>query len=117
MSHPAWRALFIAAVCFTLYMAWNPHPPHVPISNDKIQHSLAFATLAILAAIAFPATPLPRIGERLSFLGALIEVVQSIPSLHRDCDIFDWIADTVAIALALLVFWLVRRSLRRHARD
>ena len=41
-----------------------------------------------------------RIGERLSFLGALIEVLQAIPELHRDCDIRDWIADTAAIATA-----------------
>ena len=49
-----------------------------------------------------------RILERLSFVGALIEVVQSIPQLHRDCDIRDWIADTAAIAVMLLILGAVR---------
>ena len=60
---------------------------------------LAFATLAALAAVGFPAMPRLRVIERLSFLGAMIEVVQSIPALHRDCDIRDWIADTLAIVV------------------
>ena len=50
-----------------------------------------------------------RIAERLSFLGALIEVTQSIPALHRDCDIRDWIADTVAIVVVTVVMGLLLR--------
>jgi hypothetical protein len=51
----------------------------------------------------------------LSFLGALIEVAQSIPALHRDCDILDWVADTVAITVALLIVAAVRKSRARPA--
>jgi len=29
-------------------------------------------------------------------------VVQAIPALHRDSDILDWIADTVAVILVLM---------------
>ena len=71
---------------------------------------LAFATLAMLATQAFPRAPLFRIGERLSFAGALIEVLQAIPALHRDCDIRDWIADTLAIAMVLAAVALWRSS-------
>ena len=71
--------------------------------NDKAQHSLAFVTLSVLAAGGWPDAPLLRVGERLSFVGALIEVVQAIPALHRDCDIMDWLTDTVAIIVALAV--------------
>jgi hypothetical protein len=53
-----------------------------------------------------------RIAERLSFFGALIEVSQSIPSLHRDCDIRDWFADTAAILLVTgaLALWRWRHK-------
>ncbi len=99
------RGLLLCALGFTLYMALDPHPPHLPIDSwgDKVEHSLAFLTLTILACMGFPQAPLLRIGERLSFLGALIEVAQSLPALHRDCDILDWLADTAAIAVILLI--------------
>ena len=69
----------------------------------------AFGTLTILSVLAFPATSLLRIGERMSFLGALIEVLQSIPSLHRDCDVMDWLADTLIIVAVLTVIVVYRR--------
>ena len=47
--------------------------------------------------------------ERLSFLGALIEVAQAMPVLHRDCDIRDWAADTLAIVVVTVVFALLGR--------
>lgn len=107
--------LFLAALIFTLVMAWLPHPPAVPGNpNDKLQHTAAFVTLSVLGSLAFPDMPLPRLGERLSFLGAIIEVVQNIPSLHRDCDVMDWLADTVAVILALAIVWFMRqRYIRR----
>jgi hypothetical protein len=99
------RSLFWLAFVFAVTMALLPHPPSLPIDSwgDKSQHMLAFGLLAALGATAFQGTPLLRLGERLAFLGALIEVCQSIPALHRDCDIRDWIADTVAVALVLLI--------------
>ena len=106
-----WRVALIAAIVFAVTMALLPKPPHLPIDQfgDKFEHMLAFATMAILASLAYPTVPLLRIGERLSFLGALIEVCQSIPALHRDCDIRDWIADTLAIVVVLLIVRLGRR--------
>ena len=108
--------IFAAALVFTLVMAWLPHPPEVPGSpGDKVQHIAAFLTLALLAAWAFPFAPLARIGERLSFLGAIIEVVQSIPALHRDCDIMDWAADTLAVIAMLAVVALFRSYRARRS--
>jgi hypothetical protein len=106
-----WRLLLALAITFAVTMALLPHPPEVPIEGDKYQHMLAFGALTFLSVMAFPDTPLLRIGERLSFLGAMIEVVQSIPALHRDCDIMDWVADTAIIAVILLV---AAFSLRRR---
>ncbi|OWK32792.1 hypothetical protein [Sphingomonas mucosissima] len=105
-----WRALLAGVLLFVVTMALLPHPPKVPIEGDKYQHMLAFGTLTILSIAAFPATPLLRIGERLSFLGAMIEVVQSIPALNRSCDIMDWVADTAVVIALLAVVAVYRRG-------
>ena len=62
----------------------------------------------LLVAFAFLGASIIRLGEWLSFLGALIEVAQSLPQVHRDCDIYDWAADTVGtstIAVLISVFY------------
>ena len=102
------RSGFWAAAIIAVTMALLPQPPALPIDafGDKFEHILAFAVLSVLAALAYPAEPLTRIAERLSFLGAMIEVLQSIPALHRDCDIRDWVADTIAIIVTLTIFHL-----------
>jgi VanZ family protein len=104
------RILFWAAMAFAFAMAINPHPPEVPgAPNDKVQHVIAFATLGALGALAYRTTSLLRIAFGLSLFGALIEVVQAIPALHRDSDLLDWIADTLACgAVLLLVRWWPR---------
>ena len=119
LRHPrfqyAMRLLFWLALIFAMTMAVVPKPPALPIDSfgDKFAHMLAFATLAALAALGFPAAYRWRVAERLSFLGALIEVVQSIPGLARDCDIRDWIADTAAIVVVTAVLGLLLSRLRR----
>jgi hypothetical protein len=104
------RALFWSAACFAFVMAILPHPPEVPGEpNDKMQHIVAFATLTLLGSFAYPAAALMQLLVRLSLFGAFIEVVQAIPVLHRDSDFFDWVADTSAVVVVLLVLrW--RRS-------
>lgn len=105
-----WVAVTVAVVMATL-----PKPPHLFIDKfgDKFEHMLAFAVIALLAALAYPKARLTRIAERLSFLGALIEVTQSIPWLHRDCDIRDWVADTASIIVVLTIVALVRAMRKR----
>ena len=99
------RVLFWLALAFAVVMAVLPKPPELPIDRfgDKFAHILAFGTLAGLAAFGFPPELRWRVAERLSFLGALIEMVQGIPALHRDSDIRDWIADTLAILAVMAI--------------
>jgi VanZ family protein len=107
------RLLFWAAFAFAFVMAVLPHPPDIPGNpSDKLQHVTAFATLALLASFAYPATALLQLMVRLSLFGALIEAAQAIPSLHRDSDLWDWVADTVAVASVLLLVWWWRRTRR-----
>ena len=104
------RLLFWAAMIFAFVMAVLPHPPHLPGEPpDKVQHMVAFATLGLLGAWAYAGTALPQLLLRLSLFGVVIEVFQAIPALHRDSDVKDWIADTLACGVVLLaVRW--RRS-------
>ena len=92
-------------------MALLPKPPGLPIDSlgDKFEHALAFVVLTLLAQLGFRDTPRWRLAERLSFFGAMIEVAQSIPVLQRDCDIRDWIADTVAVVVVTIAFVLADR--------
>jgi VanZ family protein len=108
------RAVFWTAVCFAFVMAVLPHPPHFPGEpGDKVEHIIAFATLAILGSFAYPFAGLLRLLAGLSLFGALIELVQEIPALHRDSDIVDWIADTLTAGLVLTIVWWWRS--RRNA--
>jgi hypothetical protein len=100
------RVLFFMLCTFAVFMAMTPRPPHLDL-NDKVQHMMAFGTLAIVARLGFPRARDLTILERLSFGGALIEVFQAIPELHRDCDWHDWVADTLAITIALLIMRLL----------
>ena len=98
------QTVFWLAVFFALVMAVLPHPPELPGQpNDKVQHIIAFATLAALGSIAYPVTSIVRLLVGLSLFGALIEFVQAIPALHRDSDVMDWIADTFAVLVVLTV--------------
>lgn len=98
------RLLFWAAAIFAFVMAVLPHPPEIPGQpSDKLQHVAAFATLGLLGAWAYAETALLKLFAGLSLFGAFIEVVQAIPALNRDSDVRDWIADTLACGLMLLL--------------
>ncbi len=105
------RLLFWGAALFALVMALLPHPPAVPgHPSDKVQHVAAFATLGVLGSLAYARLRPLLLVAGLSLFGALIEVAQAIPLLHRDSDPLDWIADTIACTVAvLLVAWIKRR--------
>jgi VanZ family protein len=107
-------ALFWAATLFTFVMAELPHPPSVPLEpSDKVQHIAAFLTLTALAAAAYPRAALWKIALGLAAFGALIEVVQAIPALHRDSDVNDWLADVAAVAGMCVPAALLRRRASR----
>lgn len=102
-------ALFWIAVTFTLAMALLPNPaPVIEGVNDKVQHMVAFATLALIALMAFGGLRYRFIFLGLAGFGAAIEVLQMIPALHRDAEFTDWLADCVAILGVLGVFRVAR---------
>jgi hypothetical protein len=107
----ALRIVFWVAAIFAFVMAVLPHPPELPgHPSDKIQHVTAFVTLGLLAGLAYPSNTPLQLVLRLSLFGAVIELVQGIPAIHRDSSALDWIADTIACGLILAgVAWWRRR--------
>jgi VanZ family protein len=101
------RILFWAAAAFAFVMAVIPSPPELPgHPSDKIQHILAFLVLAALGWLAYPKVKKRELLLGLAAFGALIEMVQAIPMLHRDSDPYDWVADTAAAFTVFLVIAL-----------
>ena len=101
------RIVLAAAFVLTFVMALLTHPPSLPgTPSDKVLHVLAFAVLAILAVRAYPGQSLTTLLCWLVGFGALIELLQSIPALHRDSDIIDLAFDAAA---SLLAGWTTRR--------
>lgn len=104
------RVAFWSAALFALVIALLPQPPNLPFEpSDKFQHAVAFMTLAALATLAYPRIPPLRIGIALSAFGAAIEFFQMIPALHRDAQLSDWLIDTVAIFVVLILAAVLRR--------
>lgn len=100
---------FWAAAAAVLALAVMPPPDTPPlIPWDKASHFLGFYVLTLLAAAAFPRRALFWLALALSAYGALIEGIQALPAVGRDADFWDWVADTVAVAAALLPLLLPR---------
>ena len=103
------RLAFWLALSVTLVMALLPNPPALPVqATDKVQHMAAFAALTFLAALGFPSLRLRVIFVWLAALGLAIEVLQMIPTLHRDAQASDWLADCAATLAALLLCGVLR---------
>ncbi len=96
--------VFWVAFSIIVYILVAPQKQGALVSTTtRLLPLLSFGFLSILAVAAFPKTALIRVGERLSFIAALVEVLYSTPSLHRNCNGAEWIAITIVICGVLLV--------------
>lgn len=112
---PILVALFWAALIFAFVMAVLPRPPQLPGQpSDKVQHILAFTVLSGLALAAFPRAAPTRIFAGLAFVGGLIELVQTIPMLHRDGSFIDFAVDCGAVLVVLTIGVPLRRLIARQ---
>jgi VanZ family protein len=110
---------FWGALLFAVTMGLLPAPPQLPGEpSDKVQHILAFAVLTALAVAAYPQLRLIWIGVGLSLVGAAIELLQLIPSLNREGDLVDWLADCAAVVVVLLFarWWKILAGRRKPER-
>ncbi len=93
---------FTVAVVYVLATMPLPVEPTLG-AGDKANHIAAFLTLTMLGRAAYPGQPRWKLALGLVLFGALIELTQAIPMLHRDANLADWIADSLAIAVGLII--------------
>lgn len=90
--------VFVAAVALTLYAALAPGDDGAGlIPWDKAKHFIVFYGLTFLASIALPKSRSWKIGLVLLGFGIAIEILQGLPIVGRDADVFDIVADALGI--------------------
>ena len=108
------RLLLAAASLIIAYGAFAPagHAPSL-MPWDKAEHFSAFFGLMALSLVSFPKTPIWSLAAVLSAVGGLVELVQGLPMVHRDCDWKDWAADVLGLCavIGIVIAAKVRRSL------
>ncbi|GHT66612.1 hypothetical protein FACS1894110_10600 [Spirochaetia bacterium] len=97
--------LVIAGIWFLSSRSILPQPKGI-LGFDKFQHLLAYFVLACAAGLWFPRQKWQRPGVALLLLAAVISSVYGIiDEIHqsfvpgRDCNIWDWLADTIGALL------------------
>ena len=104
---PVLRIAFWAAALFAFVMAVLPHPAQLLETSDKVQHMAAFFTITALGCAAYRGFSRIKLMLAMIAFGAAIEVVQMVPGLHRDAEWSDWLADVLAVLLALAIAHLL----------
>lgn len=108
------RSAFIVALVLIFVLAMIPQPvvPMVVDFQDKVEHCAAFAVLMLMGRAGWPTRAI-RLGIGLIGYGVLIEVAQHTLTTNRIGDPLDVLADSVGVAIGLL---LVRQvAIRRLA--
>jgi VanZ family protein len=102
------RAAFVLAIIISFTVSTLPGP-EAPrgLPWDKANHFGAFYVMMGLGAASRPGKNPWLTALVLWLFGGLIEVLQSIPAVHRDGDVMDWLADTLGI-LAVMAPLTVR---------
>ena len=111
MTIQRWRLLFWAALAFRLRhgRAAAPAAHSRPAERQGAAHHRLYHARHPRVDSAFPKLADWRLLAGLSLYGAVIEIVQLVPALNRDGDVIDWLADTAAVGVVLLLFRLARR--------
>jgi VanZ family protein len=104
------RRLFVIAfwlaALFAYVEAIIPARDQIELSLwDKINHMAAFFTITFLARAAYPRIPVFRLFVMMAAFGAVIELSQALPFIHRDAEWADWFADLIATLLGLIIAW------------
>ena len=94
------RICFYAAVAAALAIALAPTSSSGLAINDKVEHFSGFLLLTWLGIGAFGRGRILTLSLGLLAFGAAIEILQMLPFIGRDGELFDWIADTFGVLTA-----------------
>ena len=103
-----WRTLLLLLAAVVAGLALTPTPPeHIGLDWDKLNHTAAFAALAVCAVLgwrhAHPARRLLVLLALLAFGGAIELLQRHVPG--RSAEWADLLADAIGIAAGGLLAW------------
>jgi VanZ family protein len=113
-SHgPLSRGAFAVVVLLSLAVLFAPGSdvPPAPYGVDKLVHGGLFLALALSGRWA--GVRRGALAVLLPLYAAASELIQSIPGLHRDATLGDWLADVVGVLVGLLLWQLLAARSRR----
>jgi VanZ family protein len=93
------RLAYWLGVAAVFVLAVAPFAEGGPDGLDKVKHFAAFLVVALGGAAVYPRAPLWGVALAVIAYGGLIELIQALPIVGRDCSFWDWMTD-VAAALA-----------------
>ncbi|CAG2130070.1 VanZ family protein [Cupriavidus plantarum] len=108
------RLLFWGCAAAILVLALLPPSTPMPTTGwDKSNHMLAFGTLAVLGARAWPGRMWGVLLGLVAY-GVLIEILQGFTP-YRDADAIDVVADTAGALIGFAISALMARLAARSA--
>ncbi|WP_340644499.1 VanZ family protein [Phenylobacterium sp.] len=113
LPRPLRLALYALATAILLAMCLVPQQD-LPSAHmgDKIEHSIAWFVLTMTGLLLSHHRPLAIAAFAIG-LGVAVELLQAIMGFGRHGDWRDLVADTLGVAVALVIYALVRRLRRR----
>ena len=118
---PCWRAVLALLLAVTSWLALTPAPPpEADLLWDKLNHFVAFASLAVAGYMGFQRRWL-AVALGLLAYGGLIELLQSFTPT-RVAEWVDLLADGIGIGLGLVLaavlgWWAAARPVKSPAPD
>ena len=100
---------------------WWGFIDHIP-QGDKLGHVLLVGTMALLCNLAIPPQPRAWLPRFITLTTLLLLIVFTLDELAqafiptRTCDIFDWLADLVGLALGQTSAAITGKTLWRGSR-
>ena len=111
---PGLRLFRTATLGWAVVVAWLAFRPSTGLEGglpwDKANHAVAFIVLTALAGRGWPRLSRSVLILIMLAAGVGIELVQGLPQIGRDADVWDVVADAVGIAAGLaLLGWMGRQ--------
>lgn len=111
------RLLFLGCTLLIIFASLAPISPGISIQNaDKAGHYLAYASLALLACLAFPARNQQILALLFSLsLGFLLEGIQAtLPT--REMSLLDGLANSLGVLTGVIIYQIQGGTLRKCLR-
>lgn len=113
LNGPGPGAFRAATLIVALVLAWLAFRPatgaDVGLPWDKANHCFSFLVLTVLTGCGWPGLTAGRTAAIMLAAGIGIELVQGLPAVGRDADIWDVVADMAGFVLGWGVLVVARR--------